>query len=270
MHGVLGLVNLLTFGLIGSAGHTATRTITLAVAPDADPTAYILPVAPGVSVKSILTVGDSPSGGAYPMVGAPDGLGVFDNNDGTFTLLMNHELGSGSGAVHAHGANGAFISRYIIDKATLQVIGGSDLIQRVFAWNAATQSSDPSSSIVAFSRFCSGDLAAVSAYSDNGLGTTARIYLTGEEGGSGRAVATVATGPDAGNAYVLGAFNPGTNGSGLTGYCRVGRTCWPIPSGRTRPSSSATTTAAPGSWPERWPSTSEPNRTAAPRPTRRG
>jgi len=70
------------------------------------------------------------------MVGAPDGLGLFDNNDGTFTLLMNHELSSGSGAVRAHGANGAFISRYIIDKATLEVLSGSDLIQRVFAWNA--------------------------------------------------------------------------------------------------------------------------------------
>ncbi len=217
IHGLIGLVNLLTFGLIGSAGHTATRTVTLAVTPGADPTAYIVPIAPGVSVKSILTVGDSPSAAPYPMVGSPDGLGLFDNNDGTFTLLMNHELSSGSGAVRAHGANGAFISRYIIDEATLEVLSGSDLIQRVFAWNATTQSSDPSSSIVALSRFCSGDLAAVSAYSYNGLGTTARIFLTGEEGGSGRAVATVATGPDAGNAYILGAFNPGTNGSGLAG-----------------------------------------------------
>ncbi len=28
------------------------------------------------------------------MVGIPDGLGAFDNHDGTFTVLMNHELGN--------------------------------------------------------------------------------------------------------------------------------------------------------------------------------
>ena len=211
LHGLTGLINLLTFGLIGSAGHTTTRTITLSVVPGVDPTAYLLPVKPGVNVKSVLTVGDSPSTGSYPMVGSPDGLGVFDNNDGTFTLVMNHELGSGSGSVRAHGATGAFISRYVIDKTTLDVVSGADLIQHVFAWNTGTQSSDLSSSIVAFNRFCSGDLAAVSAYSYNGLGSTARIFLTGEEGGSGRAVATVASGPDAGNSYILGTF------SGLTG-----------------------------------------------------
>ena len=217
VHGLLGLVNLLTFGLVGSAGHTTTRTVTLSTTPAFDPNAYILPLAPGVTVKAIQRVGDSPAGTSYPMVGAPDGLGMFDNHDGTFTLLMNHELGSGSGAVHAHGATGAFVSSWIIDKTTLEVVGGSDLIQRVFAWNTATQSSDPSSSVVAFSRFCSGDLAPVSAFSYDGLGTGQRIYLTGEEGGGGRAVATVATGPNAGDAYILGTFNPTTNGSALSG-----------------------------------------------------
>jgi hypothetical protein len=28
------------------------------------------------------------------MHGIPDGLGAFDNANGTFTLLMNHELGN--------------------------------------------------------------------------------------------------------------------------------------------------------------------------------
>ena len=31
------------------------------------------------------------------MVGIPDGLGAFDNGDGTFTVLMNHELGNTQG-----------------------------------------------------------------------------------------------------------------------------------------------------------------------------
>lgn len=217
LHGLMGVLNLLSFGLIGSAGHTTTRTVSIGVAPGLDPAAYLLPIAPGVSIKPLLTVGDSPSEGNYPMVGSPDGLGVYDNNDGTFTLLMNHELGSGAGAVRAHGATGAFISRYVIDKASLQVIAGSDLIQRVFAWNTGSQRSEQTASAVSFNRFCSGDLAPVSAYSHNSLGTTARIFLTGEEGGAGRAVATIATGADAGNSYVLGTFSPGTNGSGLIG-----------------------------------------------------
>jgi len=35
------------------------------------------------------------------MVGIPDGLGAYDNRDGSFTLLMNHELGSDKGVVRA-------------------------------------------------------------------------------------------------------------------------------------------------------------------------
>lgn len=217
LHGLLGLVNLLSFGLIGTAGHTTTRTVSVSTTPAVDPTSYIVPLAPGVNVKTLQTVGDSPAGSSYTMVGSPDGMGMFDNDDGTFTLLMNHEFGAGSGAVHAHGATGTFVSRWVIDKDTLQVISGSDLIQRVFTWNSGTQSSDPTSSAVALNRFCSGDLAAASAYYYNGLGTQARIFLAGEEGGAGRAVATIATGPNTGDAYILGTFAPATNGSGLIG-----------------------------------------------------
>ena len=58
------------------------------------------------------------------MVGIPDGLGAFDNGNGTFTVLMNHEIPNSNpalaGAVRAHGANGAFVSEWVIDKTTLQ------------------------------------------------------------------------------------------------------------------------------------------------------
>ena len=217
LHGLLGLINLLTFGLIGTAGHTTTRTVTVNINPGIDPSAYLLPLEPTVAIKTLLTVGDSPANADYPMVGSPDGLGLYDNNDGTFTLLMNHELSAGAGAVRAHGATGSFISRYVVDKTTLQVLDGSDLIQQVFAWNAVAQRSDPSSSAVSFNRFCSADLAPTSAFSYSDMGTTARIFLTGEEGGSGRAVATVASGPSAGDSYILGTFDPAANGSGLVG-----------------------------------------------------
>ena len=52
--------------------------------------AYLTPTAPGVEVTPLLTTGDSVGG--YRMVGVPDGLGAYDNGDGTFTVLMNHEL----------------------------------------------------------------------------------------------------------------------------------------------------------------------------------
>ena len=107
--------------------------------PSSSQTPYLLPIASGVSLTSILTVGDSVNnktdGTPYRMVGIPDGLGAFDNNDGTFTLLMNHELGATSGISRSHGAKGAFVSKWIIDKATLQVQSGNDLTQNVKLWN---------------------------------------------------------------------------------------------------------------------------------------
>src|SRR5262249_34555402 len=65
-------------------------------------TPYLIPMAPGVKIKAILTTGDSPntkpgSADPYRMVGIPDGLGAFDNGDGTFTLLSNHELTAPTG-----------------------------------------------------------------------------------------------------------------------------------------------------------------------------
>jgi hypothetical protein len=56
------------------------------------------------------------------MVGIPDGLGAFDNGDGTMTVLMNHELGATSGAVREHGSTGAFVSRLVVDLDTLEVV----------------------------------------------------------------------------------------------------------------------------------------------------
>jgi hypothetical protein len=38
------------------------------------------------------------------MVGISDGLGAFDNGDGTFTVLMNHEIANTLGVTRAHGA----------------------------------------------------------------------------------------------------------------------------------------------------------------------
>lgn len=190
--------------------------------PSTTSTPYLQATLPGFEVTSLLTVdntgatGDDSVGG-YGMTGIPDGLGAFDNGDGTFTLLMNHELGSGLGVARAHGAKGSFVSKWIVNKDTLTIQAGGDLMTAIYGWDTATQSSNPTAAPVALNRFCSGDLPAPSAFYNpaTSLGTQARIYMHGEEGGTGNAQGTVVTGPDAGKSYTLGKFNPTTNNSGL-------------------------------------------------------
>src|SRR5262245_56263265 len=152
--------------------------------PSRSQTPYVVRSTSGIVTQSIFTVGDSvnnkPDGTPYRMVGIPDGLGAFDNGDGTFTLLMNHEL-PGTGIVRAHGAQGAFVSKWTIRKDNLRVLNGQDLIRTVMLWNSTT--SQYESATVAFSRFCSADLAPISAFYNaaSGLGYNGRIYMNGEE-----------------------------------------------------------------------------------------
>lgn len=171
---------------------------------------YLTPYISGVNFTSIITAGDvAPNG--YKMVGIPDGAGAFDNGNGTFTMLVNHELGNTLGVTRAHGTTGAFVSKWIINKSDLSVVSGSDLIKRVYLWNPVTSSyilynAAYTSASAAFSRFCSADLPPVSAFynSFSGLGTQERIFMNGEENGSeGRAVAHVITGPDSNSSYEL-------------------------------------------------------------------
>ena len=169
---------------------------------------FILPMAPGVKFSSIISAGDSLPNG-YKMSGIPDGTGAYDNGDGTFTLLVSHEIPSSGGVDRAHGAKGAFVSKWVINKSNLSIVSGSDLIQKVNLWNGSSYTlynPADTSSKKAFNRFCSADLPEVSAFYNKttGLGTTERIYLKGEEAGSeGRAFGTIVTGPNAGTTYEL-------------------------------------------------------------------
>lgn len=160
------------------AGATATVAVAAAGAetgPSSSQSPYLLGSQPGIVTKSILTVGDSvnnkPDGSPYRMVGIPDGLGAFDNGDGTFTVLMNHELSSSQGVVRAHGASGAFVSRWTIRKDDLTVLNGEDLIKTLNVWDPtlnggagdwkiANTDADPAR----LNRLCSADLAPVSAF----------------------------------------------------------------------------------------------------------
>jgi hypothetical protein len=156
--------------------------------------------ADGVEVTAILTAGDKVGG--YRMVGKPDGLGAFDNGDGTFTVLMNHELISDEGVKRAHGGKGAFVSKWIIDKSTLQVLSGSDLIRTPYLWDGKTYVARPGT---VFRHFCSADLPAPSALYNTATakGYDGRIFLNGEEVLGGRAFGHVV---ESGNSYQLPAF----------------------------------------------------------------
>jgi hypothetical protein len=184
----------------------------MATGPSSSATPYLIAAEPNVRFTSILTVGDSvnlkPDGVTpYRMVGIPDGLGSFDNGNGTFTILMNHELGNTSGVVRAHGALGSFVSKWIVNKADLSVVSGSDLIQSQQLWNTTTSSYV--SGVSAIARLCSADLADVSAFYNaaTGLGTQDRIFLSGEEtGAEGRLFGHVVTGSNAGVSFQLAAL----------------------------------------------------------------
>lgn len=175
--------------------------------PSSSQTPYLVSAAPGVKLVSLLTVGDAVrnarDGGAYRMVGIPDGLGAF--RDGRkLVVVMNHELGATAGVARSHGGKGAFVSRWTLDIDSLAVLTGEDQIRTVKLWDAVSGSFQPGTT--SFNRFCSADLAPQSAFYNkkSGRGYAGRIFLNGEEAGSeGRAFAHIVSGRDDGASYEL-------------------------------------------------------------------
>jgi len=161
-----------------------SRTVT---GPSSSQSPFLIPTAPGVSTESLLSVGDSAANG-YRLVGIPDGLGAFDNGDGTITLVVNHELGATKGVVRAHGSKGAFVSKWIIRKSDHKVLSGSDLIQRIMFRNP---DGSYASGTTAIDRLCSADLPPISAFYNarTGKGYNGRLFMNGEEASTGRAFA---------------------------------------------------------------------------------
>lgn len=220
-------IPLLSFGALLAGSAFAQTT-----GPSTASSPYVLPARAGYETISLLTVDnvDKPDdvvpklsnpAESYGLTGIPDGLGAYDNGDGTFTLVANHELGNTNGVIRDHGAIGAFVSRWVINKHTLKVVGGEDLMKAIYFWNVAQQQSNAAPSPFAFNRYCSADLAAPTAFYNaaSNLGTQARIFLDGEEGATGWARGHVASGPNMGKSYVLGKFNQNSNGSGIsTGF----------------------------------------------------
>lgn len=155
---------------------------------------HLVPLAPGVLTKPIATAGDAynnGAGGTKNLVGLLDGMGAYDNGDGTMTVLVSHEAGKTRGVARAHGGIGAFISRLTITKSDLTVQKLEDLITSVKVFDA-TAGTWSTGTAVAFDRFCSSDLAVESATynSTNGKGvptSVGRLFFAGEETTDGRA-----------------------------------------------------------------------------------
>ena len=129
-------------GLVGLAA--AATTLTLAAGASATPgghghdddhdhgshgstttAPYLVGTARGVTLTSFLTAGDYV--GDYQFAGTPDGLGAYDNGNGTFTLLVGHEFNNAEGVTRAHGGNGSFVTKLIVKKANLRVLSAEDL-----------------------------------------------------------------------------------------------------------------------------------------------
>jgi hypothetical protein len=168
----------------------------------------------------------------YRLVGIPDGSGAFrtaqDIIDGTFTWVVNHEGGINQGIARDHGSRGAFVSYWKIRTNPgaanhLQVVGAKDLMQQIKLYRVSTGAYEtynaaspmptynnnvlgtgPDPSLNGFGRFCSADMAKVSAFRFGTLGTDDRILLNGEENGaSGRVFGHIATGAEEGVSYEL-------------------------------------------------------------------
>lgn len=190
------VVGVIGVGTTAALAATLTGPVESGTGPSSSQPPYILPTHSQAATISLLTVGDSVNedpdapGVPYRMVGIPDGLGAYDNGDGTFTLLSNHELRTGTGGGRAHGAAGAFVSKWTIDKKTLEVLKGEDLIKQVVLAPGGVYGSPAKG--VAIGRLCSADLPELSAFYDkhSGLGYNGRLFMDGEEiGDEGRGFA---------------------------------------------------------------------------------
>jgi autotransporter-associated beta strand protein len=201
--------NIARLFLVAAATTVSLSAQSLIQGPSSSQSSYLTPTAPGWSATAIMTVGDRVGGlpAGYMFAGIPDGLGAYDNLDGTMTVLANHEIGSVSetdptlkGTARAHGAAGGFVSKWVINTSTWRVISGGDFVTsptQQMMWNGTTWAARTASTPYAYLRPCSSDLPKIEAFYDSisSTGYNGRILLNGEETGiNGKAFAWIATG----------------------------------------------------------------------------
>ncbi|MCF7711136.1 MAG: autotransporter-associated beta strand repeat-containing protein [Opitutales bacterium] len=206
--------NLARSFLLAAAATVSLSAQNVITGPSSSQTSYLTPTSPGWSATALLTVGDAING--YQMAGIPDGLGAYSNGNGTMTVLANHEIGSIQGTTtllgttRAHGAAGGFVSKWVINTSTWQVISGGDFVTSrldQMMWNATTSTWAAPAAAYAYLRPCSADLPNLAAFydaSNGGTGYNGRIFLNGEEtGAEGKAFAWIVDGAEAGKVYEL-------------------------------------------------------------------
>ncbi|MBA2700249.1 MAG: DUF839 domain-containing protein [Chloroflexi bacterium] len=199
---IAGLVGLAAVTLAVSPVLAAEPSLstesTVRTGPSTSTSPYVLPVADGVRITSVLTVADSgAAGNGYEMVGIPDGLGLSRQN-GRTVLFMNHELRDQpdrpQGIVRRHGEIGAFVSRLVINPRTLKVTHGSDLIDPgVRFWDypngeyvtTGPRFADLAEQQTSFGRFCSGTLSDPGVFFNErtGRGYHGQLWFANEEDG---------------------------------------------------------------------------------------
>ena len=168
-----------------------------------------------LAITSLITNGEVTNGlaagsSAYVAPGIFDGMGAYDNGDGTITLLVNHELGASDGyQMNVQGLNanvtGARISRFVIAK-DIDGNAANGYQARVLSGGLAydeVKSVDPTFAKTGFTRFCSANLSEPLQFG-NGRGFVDRLYFAGEEGGAGRFFALDSTNADLHHLPALG------------------------------------------------------------------
>jgi len=157
-----------------------------------------------LQISSLITNGEvtnglQPGSSVFTPVGIFDGMGAYDNLDGTYSLLVNHELGNtngyqyqvqvkaGSAAASTETVTGARISRFIVAK-DIDGNTANGYQSRVLAGGLAyDQVISPNTSFSlgsGISRFCSANLTPAGQFGGRGFGDS--LYLAGEESGNGR------------------------------------------------------------------------------------
>jgi autotransporter-associated beta strand protein len=211
--------------LLAAAATVSLSAQSLIQGPSSSQSSYLTPTAPGWSATAIMTVGDRVGGlpAGYMFAGIPDGLGAYSNGDGTMTVLANHEIGATQttppvllGTARAHGAAGGFVSKWVINTSTWQVISGGDFVTsptNQMMWDTTANSGAgnwvalTASNPYAYLRPCSADLPKLEAFydaSNGGTGYNGLIFLNGEEtGAEGKGLAWIVTGTEAGKVYEL-------------------------------------------------------------------
>ncbi|MEY4137595.1 MAG: hypothetical protein RL205_1723 [Actinomycetota bacterium] len=191
-------------------GIAAAAACTLAIPAQADSGfLYMEPVASGVTLKPLLTTGDSIGGVTW--AGVPDGMGVLKDGN-NLTIFVNHELATSNKAAAALGHNGVTTSSTVsalnYDTTSGAITGVRDLINKVDWFDYATgqRSSTPGAPAgadakdsyggtlhgIGLNRFCSSHLTQPGelAYRVKGkdgtfttYGYTGPAYFTAEENG---------------------------------------------------------------------------------------